>query len=620
MRFLRFGRRAEPAQPTGDGRPADPRRSTGPGEAQPEDLIARFGYTCPVCGGGLGAATPWSENGDRFAVPPGIRLEVGAPDGRNRSAWRVSLLDGRFPPIPSEDPRFTEHDVDYVYVLCGGGHIFPDSAPVLHHGAYQPGDARQQIQQWNMIAAVGAPASGKTYLLLRMLYQDLDNINDLGPSNMEGRVEFRYLSPLERVPLAVRLGWYDDTRASGHPMPATNRDGGGMPAGLLGQELPEALDKIRELIQRTVLDGARRAAEWGMSVRQPLVVRSDTHGVRTWTGLADLPGELFLPGSQSARQQVQLRNYDGLIWVLDPAVAGDALDRMVEDGLGDRATYTDVLDGSLRPGATATLGPDVVRTNRDQIQVQIGEHLSVLEGPMTVNIGQSLDLMVAVTKCDLIRTALQNKNLSDLGEPGAVASGVAGYLGHLVRRREREGPPDADPDSARLVEYLYGAVTADEEIRRRRIRQLANGLIEHYSDQRAFWNLVHEGRADQVRIPGGPDHAILPWPIQVPSIATHLDQAVLPGAAGRLHLRDLVMSAVGCGVAYGLGYQAYLFRLLHKDWMNCTFYLCSPLTTVPVTIDGERLTPLGGGRFPRAQERSAALTQLYLTSLRKARR
>jgi hypothetical protein len=511
--------------------------------------------------------------------------------------------------------------VDWVYMLCSAGHIFPDAAPIIHHSAYLKTDARQHIDRWNMIATIGAQASGKTYLLLRMLGQDLDHISDLGPRDGDGRVEFRYLSPLERVPMAVRSAWYEETRSRGEPMPATNLDSA-MPAGIFEQQLPQALEAIRELIRRTVADGDRRAADWGTTFRQPLVLRSDTRGQRTWTGLADLPGELFLPNSPHTRQQVKLRDYDGLIWVLDPAVAADALDPMVQDEIIGTVSYADVIDGSLRPGATAGVGADFVRTVRDQSQVEIGEHLALLEGPMTANSGPPLDLMVAISKCDLIHAALGTKNLNNLGDPGDVANGVAGYLGHLIRRRERRGAQDADPDADHLIQYMYGSSAVEESVRTRRIRQIAEGLIEHYSQPVAFWNLVHDGGADPITIPaaGDPDNARQLWRMTVPSIADHLEQACLPGAADRLHLRDLIMSAVGCGIAYGLGYSAPIYRLLQNDWMNLTFFLCSPLSKVPVKIEGDLITPLSGGRFPRVQERSAALTQLLLVSLRKARR
>jgi hypothetical protein len=81
------------------------------------------------------------------------------------------------------------------------------------------------------------------------------------------------------------------------------------------------------------------------------------------------------------------------------------------------------------------------------------------------------------------------------------------------------------------------------------------------------------------------------------------------------------MSAVGCGLAYGLGQQSALFRMHREPWITLRFFLCSPLATVPIAVDDIRLKPLNPrDRFPRVDDRAAALTQLLLAVLGRARR
>jgi hypothetical protein len=224
---------------------------------------------------------------------------------------------------------------------------------------------------------------------------------------------------------------------------------------------------------------------------------------------------------------------------------------------------------------------------------------------------------VTVTKCDLIYASLHHKELTDLGEPGAVQRGVAGYLAFLADRAARQ-TLDTDEPTARLLSYLH-AGAADREVRGNRIRQIGQRLLTHYSDHHRFWNLVHVGGPDVVHIPGT-DLTTQTWTVNVPDIGTHLDRCLAPGSARRIHLRDLVMSALGCGVAFGLGHEDALFDILRDKRLNLRFFLCSPLATVPVARDEYSLEPLDAqARFPAARERSAALTQLLLSVLGKAR-
>jgi hypothetical protein len=578
-----------------------------------------------VCGAGLGAPPARDPVSKRFLAPPSLRLEVGAPDGNNRYPWRVRPTDGAFRPAVSTDPPFYEREVDYVYLLCGDGHIFPEATPVFRgHGP--DADAKQHIDIWNMVAVVGAPAGGKTYLLLRMLSQNPNSTEGWEADQDERRLRRRKLTPLEEVVFNAWTRAYQATQATGRPMPATGGTPIAFPAGLLDEELHEALEAIREVIRLTVVDGDRRARTWGTGFRQPLVMRTDSQGVRAWTGAVDLPGELFLPDGRNVRQAVKLRAYDSLIWVIDPAVAA-ALDPFVAGSLpAGTAEREKVFGGSLRPGATVQTPAEVIRTNRDQIQLEIGEHLSLVDGLFAVDEGHSLQLLVTVTKCDLIHATLDKngtpdaKKLTDIGRPGAVAQGVFGYLAFLANRWARQ-TLDTDQGTERLLRYLHAGDGVDRTVRRARIEQIGRELLEHYSDRDNFWNLVHDGELDVVEIQAGHHLAIQQWTINVPSIGTHLDQLSRPGSSSQLHLRDLVMSALGCGVAYGLGHDSTLVEILRENWLNLRFFLCSPLGTVPVEVEDFHLKPLDDNdRFPGARERSAALTQLLLSVLGKVHR
>src|SRR5262249_13696024 len=158
----------------------------------------------------------------------------------------------------------------------------------------------------------GGPASGKTYLLLRTLHQSLVNERNLQFDDVPGRIRLRELSPLENMPLLQRAGWYHRTRSVGEPIPATGEDFGtwATPADILASLLPDALRAIQDMIKRTMLDGAQRAENWGTAIRQPLILRADTVGRRTWTGVADLPGELFQDEPENLRESMKLRAYD----------------------------------------------------------------------------------------------------------------------------------------------------------------------------------------------------------------------------------------------------------------------------------------------------------------------
>ncbi|GAB3853685.1 hypothetical protein [Dactylosporangium cerinum] len=326
-----------------------------PGRAQGE-LNEQFGGICPICGSTLGTDTRWDPVTRRFDRPPCFRLEVGPMDAAGDSAWRIVVIGAgavNFPAAVSRVPAFVESEVEFVYLLCGDGHIFPQAEP-SHARMRRLTNDRQRVDRWNMVAAVGAPASGKTYLLVRMVSQNLINPDNMFPRVEGGRVQRHRLNPLEQVPLSERAAEYSKTVTDNTAMsPTIGQDT--RPARILGRLLDDALGAIREMVRMTVTDGQNRARQWGMGLRQPLVVRTSSDRILTWTGIADLPGELFQPGQSNESERNKLRAYDALIWVIDPVVAA-ALDPLTRDSLAQGDEYDSVLDGSLRPGTTVEQG------------------------------------------------------------------------------------------------------------------------------------------------------------------------------------------------------------------------------------------------------------------------
>lgn len=598
------------------------RKRKGDERSPEEAMLDRWARSCPVCGAALGARAAWSSQTRFFEHPPSLKLEIGGPNAEENYPWRVSVMHVNFRPVESSDPPFFANEVEDVYLLCGGGHIFPLATPVLSNYGGRFSDD-QRVDDWNMVAAVGSPASGKTYLLLRMMSQNLvDRRLDFTDRN---RIQLRRLSPLESIPLKMRADGYDETRNMSTAIMPTNMDLLAKPEGIFNYLLPDALVAIKDLIGKTVRGGKQRAETWGTHLRQPLVMRTDTNNVRTWTGIADLPGELFSGNAANRRETVKLRSYDALIWVIDPAVAANTLDWLDANALSlstaNAPADTDqlrnmVLDGSLRPGATAQQGSRVIRHNRDAIQRNISQELTLLDGEYT-DLRSPLELLITITKCDLIRAALQVRDLYDLGEPGEVIAGSTAYL-LWAAKRLADGDIGADRASATLLQQVGTELQAE---------QFAQGLLGYYSNPAHFWNLVHEGMTDQIDIAArGSEQA---WRVPVPDVNKHLTASLMPGAQRMILIRDLVMSTIGCGIGFGLvGYDA-MFKLLLAKSQNVRFFLCSPLATVPVEqveqkddMDQKQyfLTPLDkDASFPNADDRSAGLTQLLLGTLTKAR-
>ncbi|MBN1174059.1 MAG: hypothetical protein JXA67_17940 [Micromonosporaceae bacterium] len=600
------------------------RKRPGKPQAEPpsDGLFSRFAGTCPVCGAPFGPVEvetdPLRDN--RFVVAPPMRLEVGTPDYEvgtymtrqgDRYSFRVTILPGNYPPAKSRDPRFSPRDVDYSYLLCGGGHIFPDPRPVA-------GEAEDQaVEDWNVFAAVGAPAVGKTYLLVRMLGQSLDSFDDWSVASDGGMPVWRCeQSRLEAAPLQSRQQMYERTRMTGEVIDATEIGGMATPSQILEEIYPEALEEIKNLVEKTAVESRDRSERWGKQFRQPLTVRTEIGGTRVWTGIVDLPGEVFDSSKVANTRELRtLRGFNGLLWVIDPVLASNAPAWLSVSGRSQQ----EVLTASLRPDSVARDSIQVVRAHRARIQSDIGDRLTRPGNPLASPVGPSLNMLLAITKCDLIHAMLASgqQSLAGLGRPGVVVRGGASYLGRMTALWSTEHVT-VDEASRDLMEYLFAA---GSEARKQRCEQVSAELLRHYSEPKRFWNLIHGGAEDTIFVEKTSDSRTLKrLNLRVPSLAGHLRAALTPESVEDLLFRDLIMSAVGCGIGFGVGQDSALRKILLAEWMRPRVFLCSPLGTVPLPKDGSLIEPNTHNEpFPEEGEPSAALTQLMLAVLEGAR-
>ncbi|MGH3912586.1 MAG: hypothetical protein ACRDTC_04145 [Pseudonocardiaceae bacterium] len=591
------------------------------------------GGRCPLCDELLGVP-PERSRRTREYRPPSLRLEV-AGDHRRRDqlAWRLSAVGtrhARTSPVP-----FVADDVRFVYLLCGNGHYFLEE--ILLPGA-------EDLSLWRQhafVAAIGPVASGKSYLLVRTLNQPLapsgrDHPNARGIVHVE-RVGLT--DPLESVPKETLDTYYGDTRRSDlhRPIPATAIDDL-VPGPILQDFIADEITETAAALQKKVMGRARSGFDrWGMTIRQPIFLRTRKAGQPVLTCVADLAGELFTRnqhGFTGLRTLPMLQHCTELVWVIDPFHSGRRFERFLSDSLGDEAKFHRIVEGSSRPDE-ARAGDlqrlrDVIEA-RDEINDRIASEITLDFSSWFSPVGGTLYNLVAITKCDLLELALRERDLGDLGDAGAVLDGIAKYLDYVI---DRDYPVLASVAVQELVEYLQvGEFDGPQRdaAQRRRVDQLAAALLDHFSHHERFWSLVHGGGADTVKLTNEVLAAALDEREEVvPSLDEHLAACLQPDGGSRLQMRDLVMSAVGCGVMCGLGHGKRVVALLNQRWRDVRFFLCSPLGTVPSfeaataaasgpshAVPEVRMKP-SDSEYPKIDDPSAGLTQLQLRILRKA--
>ncbi|MFC7616472.1 hypothetical protein ACFQV2_26405 [Actinokineospora soli] len=374
-------------------------------------------------------------------------------------------------------------------------------------------------------------------------------------------------------------------------------------ADTISRQLVERIGQIHAELNPGAAPDALK--QWGRRVRQPIVRRYEIGGRKVLTAVADLPGEFFdmnQPVFES--QQSVLRTYTNLVWVVDPVLSDDFIDLLPAD---DRDL---LLLGSMRPDTQTRIGLEEGRRRRRAVQADLADQLGAVASDFG---GDELhqNLLVAVTKADLVKLVLhQGHRLTDIGVGGAVVEGTALYLLYAAERL------DVDDLAAKALVQPIASI-GQAAVRYRRALHFASAIVEHYSAEERLWNLVHTGGPDAVQVPSGAHPVETPGVLEVPRLGEHIETATAPGVEAVLHMRDLVMSALTCGVMHGLGLGESVKVLLKHHWRDVRFFLCSPLTAVPVPRTGsdEAIAPMNAKRFAQRDDPSAGLAQLHLSLL-----
>ncbi|MBV9315758.1 MAG: hypothetical protein JO100_18960 [Pseudonocardia sp.] len=567
------------------------------------------GGVCPVCGACVGVSARPTENAG-VIKQPSLLLELSG--SRRQPGWRLTIW-GEMTSEESIHPVFDTSDIQWRYVLCGNGHYF------LRWVSLVGEDGQQSWRYQTYVAAIGPVASGKSYLLTRTLNQSLTAIATR--SGQEPRLRRIDMSdPLESVPRRALEEHYQNTVKRGvhEPMPPTLTSEL-QPGRIFVDEISPRIPEAAKRLQEAVTGRARVGADvWGFAFRQPIFLRSKLRDQPVLTCVADLAGELFDTGTvgfAGADSLRLLRRCDALIWVVDPFHSPQFED-FLREAITDETHYQRVLRGSSRPGSLMAEDSDEGALDRRSAdQENLARTLANDQSPMTGNIGGTLRNLVAITKCDLFELALDKRKLSDLcSEDGGVEVGVARYLLYLSGRDGLEPTPAVQ----KLINHLCGDGVYSETTGRLRREQIAGALVTHYSTSAEFWSLTHDGKPTKINVSPGRDPMQFRYELDVPGIDEHLRAHLQPNGPNLVHMRDVVMSALGCGVMFGLGNADYVEDLLRQNWRYLQFFLCSPLGTVPLADDDrKRILPSSGG-YPKLKARSAGLTQLNLAIMREA--
>jgi hypothetical protein len=604
---------------------------------EPDPESRPGGGRCPLCDAVLGARPEKDKRTGRY-LPPSLRLEVAGDPRQRPLAWRLSVVGTRDERV-STNPPFVEDDVRWSYLLCGNGHYFLDWIKL-------PGEEGKFVwRNQSFVAAVGPVASGKSYLLARTLNQPLEPSGRYGPLPADvDTVAARSLSdPLESVPKDTLERSYSDTRRPHvhRPIPPTLTDEllpGTILQGEIAGEIPDAAAEL----QRKVMKRDRPPSDpWGQSMRQPIFLRTRRDGQPVLTCVADLSGELFQydqRGILGAKDLPMLRHCRALVWVIDPFHSEQRFATFLADALNDDQLYHLIAEGSSRPDAARAADPSLLQgviADRDELFERLATELTKDEGDFVAPIGGIVRNLVVISKCDLVERALKKRDLVDLGDAGQVLSGIGYYLDHVLDRYQPAAVSAAVND---LFGYLrVGEFGGPEQVsaQRQRVAQTAAAMLEHYSDSARFWSLVHGGEEDRIPLRNESNAVALDErTIAVPSLDEHIVACLKRDGSRELRLRDLVMSALGCGIMFGLGHDRHVVALLRQRWREIQFFLCSPLGTVPQISGSQGVALAPGGQpwpppgpiqmvpssagFPRVGAASAALTQLQLRIMQEA--
>jgi hypothetical protein len=566
---------------------------------------------CPACDDDLGVPPSHAEDGSWRR--PSLLLEVCGTE-RGAMEWRLSSFDDA---VEAQSKGYHRSRPGWVYRMCGDGHVFLDHIRMTGEGV----GTEWTVDDFDVSATIGGVAAGKSYLVLRTLHQQLSvsGLPHITSPDRPMQVNSHTVDWLEDTPLQVLLQNYRETEEKGLPLgPTVLRTT--VPFHFLSANIsPDVVPALLELQEKLGGEGHLDRSSWGRRIRQPILCRYQIGGRRVLIAVADLAGEQFAKSAlEDDYHQRLLRNYGTLTWVIDPAIAKPFASFIPED------TAEETLAASVRPGESVNNNLRGVLHQRNSVQRRVAGTLAQEASPLAANIGARQHVLVCVTKMDLVHLGLRRgRRLDELGEPGAIVKGAARYLAELAVRFS--GP------NRRMVEdaALHSIVDPIDRTRHEpnlfeaTVRQFATAIVDHHANPDAWWNLVHVGGGAVIQVREGEHSSVLPASrILLPSLDSHIAGALTPHQSAVLRTRDLVMSALGCGIAFALGFEQRVESMLGQKWRDVRFFLCSPLEHAPVRVaaTSELIEPQDASAvFPDVDERSAALSQLLLCLLRRMR-
>lgn len=564
---------------------------------------------CPACDDDLGV--PPTRGDDGSWRRPSLLLEVCGSE-RGAMEWRLSSFDGA---AEAQSKNYHSSRPGWVYHMCGDGHVFLDHIRMTGESV----GAEWTVDDYDGSATIGGVAAGKSYLILRTLQQQLAvrGLPHVTTADRPMQVDSQTADWLEDTPLQVLLQSYRNTEEKGLPLdPTTLRTTqpfNFLSANIAREIVPAVLD-----LQEKKLGGEGHLdrSSWGRRIRQPILCRYTIGGRRVLVAIADLAGEQFARSAlEDDHQQRLLRNYGTLTWVIDPAIAKPFASFMPEE---------DTIAASVRPDDIVNNDLKGVLHQRNSVQRRVAATLAQKSSAISAHVGGRQHVLVCISKMDLVHLALRRgRTLGDLGAPGSVVEGVERYLAHVAVRFS--GPNRRLVEGAALNSVVdpIAHTQHEQKLFEATVRQFATAIVDHHNDPDAWWNLVHVGRGAVIQVPAGELSSVLrARRIVVPSLDAHIAGALTPHQSSVLRTRDLLMSALGCGIAFALGFGQRVESMLGQEWRDVRFFLCSPLEHAPVRVaeTSEQIEPRDASAvFPDVDERSAALSQLLLCLLRRMR-
>jgi len=566
---------------------------------------------CPACDDDLGVPPTRAEDGSWRR--PSLLLEVCGSD-RGAMEWRLSSFGGG---AEASSKGYHASRPGWVYRMCGDGHVFLDHIRMTGESV----STEWTVDDFDASATIGGVAAGKSYLILRTLHQHLsvNGLQNLTTADRPMQVDSHTADWLEDTPLQVLLQDYRNTEEKGLPLdPTVLRTT--VPFHFLSTNVsPDLVPAVLELQEK--LGGADHLdrSTWGRRIRQPILCRYSIGGRRVLVAIADLAGEQFAKSAlEDDHQQRLLRNYGTLTWVIDPAIAKPFATFIPADAVED------TIAASVRPDENVTNDLRGVLHQRNSVQRGVALKLAQRTAALAANVGSRQHVLVCISKMDLVHLALRRgKRLDDLGTKDAVVEGTARYLAHVAIRFSGPNRRLVEQAALRSVIEPIARTQHEQKLFEATVRQFARAIVEHHNDPAEWWNLVHVGGGAVIGVREGELSSVLPaGRIVLPSLDAHVAAALTPHASAVLRTRDLVMSALGCGIAFALGFGQRIESMLGHEWRDIRFFLCSPLEHAPVRVaeTSELIEPRDASAvFPDVDERSAALSQLLLSLLRRMR-